>query len=56
MTVQKVEKRKRKTDNWTVSINWQYVKESSPAFKHLMMLLLRDKSEKSGVEKQDRLS
>lgn len=41
MMGQEVEKRKKQTDSCTVSVNWQYVKESSPAFRRLMMLLLK---------------
>ena len=48
--------RKRIDSKVKLEVNWQYVKESSPSFKHLLTLLLRDKSEKSGVEKQNELS
>ena len=39
-----------------IKVEWQQTAEVPPAFKRLMMLLLRDRSEKSGVKKQERLT
>ena len=36
--------------------SWKNTQEHSPAFKRLMLLLLKDRSKKSGVEKQDELA
>lgn len=36
--------------------SWQHVEEVPPAFKRLMELLLTETSEKSGVEKKDKLT
>jgi hypothetical protein len=39
-----------------ISVSWQHTQEPNPAFKRLIALLLRDRSEKSGVDKQNELS
>jgi hypothetical protein len=64
MARQKAETRSRNPNRDTshkgsspkVVTRWQHTTEHSPAFGQLMMLLLKDRSEKSGVEKKDRLS
>jgi hypothetical protein len=45
MTGQEVKKRKKLRDGCVVSVNWQYVNESSPAFRRLMTLLLQPREE-----------
>lgn len=39
-----------------VVTRWEHTAEPSPAFGRLMLVLLKDRSEKSGVEKKDRPS
>ena len=39
-----------------IKTDWQHTEEVSPAFKRLMLLLLKDRGEKSGVKKQNELS
>lgn len=40
--------------NSQVVARWDYVQETSPAFKRLMALLLEDKEEKRSDEQRDR--
>ena len=52
----KSKKNSQRDSQIKVVTNWQHTDEVSPAFKRLMMLLLSDRSEKSGVKKQEGLS
>jgi len=48
--------RSRRNGRIGVIVNWRHTDGTSPSLGRLMALLLKDRSEKSGVEKKDRLS
>ena len=56
MEEQAIKSKKSSQKDSQIKVDWHYAEEVPPAFKRLMMLLLRDRSEKSGVEKKDKLT